>query len=112
MEEAVARLQNMRGSPDKVRLLLDQIRGQNVDAALGILLYSKKRMAHAVRETLKSAIANAENNLSLDVDTLYVSKAYADKGTVFKRFRPRARGRANRIVKWGSHVTVAVRSKD
>lgn len=109
MEEAVARLQNMRGSPSKVRLLLDQIRGQKVDSALGLLLYSRKRMAHAVRETLKSAVANAENNLGMDVDTLIVSKAYADKGSVMKRFRPRARGRASRIIKWGAHVTVAVR---
>ncbi len=112
MEEAVARLQNMRGSPSKARLVLDQIRGLKVDAALSLLLYSRKRMAHAVRETLKSAIANAENNLSLDVDTLFVSQAYADKGTVMKRFRPRARGRASKIVKWGSHVTVAVRPKE
>lgn len=112
MEEAVASLRGLRGSPLKARLLLDQIRGQRVDVALGILMYSKKRMAKAVGETLKSAIANAENNLGLDVDTLYVSRVFADKGGVMKRFRPRARGRASRILKRSSHVTVAVRTKE
>ena len=112
MDEAVASLRNMRGSPLKVRLLLDQIRGKDVDTALGILMYSRKRAAKAVRETLKSAVANAENNLSLDVDTLIVSRCFADKGVVMKRFRPRARGRASRILKRSSHVTVAVRTKE
>ncbi len=112
MEDVVASLRDMRGSPLKVRLLLDQIRGQDVETALGILMYSKKRMARAVGETLKSAIANAENNLGMDVDTLYVSRAFADKGTVMKRFRPRARGRASRILKRSSHVTVAVRTRE
>jgi len=112
MEEAVASLRNLRGSPLKVRLLLNQIRGQNVDIALGCLIYSKKRVARAVKDVLKSAIANAENNLGLDVDTLFVSKAFADKGVVMKRFRPRARGRASRILKRSSHVTVAVRTRE
>ena len=112
MEEAVASLRNSRGSPLKVRLLLNQIRGQKVETALGILLYSRKRMALAVRDTLKSAVANAENNHGMDVDMLVVSRAFADKGTVMKRFRPRARGRASRILKRSSHVTVAVRTKE
>ena len=112
MEEAVATLQNLKCSPLKVRLLLDQIRGKKVDQALSILMFSRKRVAKEVRATLKSAIANAENNLSLDVDTLFVSRAFADKGVVMKRFRPRARGRASRILKRSSHVTVAVRTKE
>lgn len=110
MEEAVARQQNLKGSPTKVRLVLEQIRGQKVETALGILDYSKKRVALVVSQTLRSAIANAENNLGLDVDALIVSKAYADKGSVLKRFRPRARGRASRILKRSTHLTVAVRA--
>jgi len=111
MEEALARQQNLRVSPNKIRLVLAQIRGQKVEAALGILAYSKKRVALVVSQTLKSAVSNAENNLGLDVDTLIVSKATADKGNVMKRFRPRARGRASRILKRSTHLTVAVRTE-
>lgn len=111
MEEAVASLRNLRGSPLKIRLLLDQIRGKKVEAAVAILMYSRKRVAQAVGGVLRSAVANAENNLRLDVDTLFVSQAFADKGAVMKRFRPRARGRASRILKRSSHVTVAVRAE-
>lgn len=112
MAEAVAKLRNMRGSPTKVRLVLDQIRGMSVEAALGVLEFSRKRSALGVKDLLKSAIANAENNLGLDVDTLMVSRAFADKGMVMKRFRPRARGRASRILKRSSHVTLVVRSEE
>ena len=112
MEEAVASLQNLRCSPLKVRLLLDQIRGKDVETALGILMYSRKRVAQALQGTLKSAVANAENNFGMDVDTLFVSRAFADKGVVMKRFRPRARGRSSRILKRSSHVTVAVRARE
>ncbi len=107
--EAVAKLKNLPVSPTKVRLVVDQIRGDRVENALRTLEFSKKRVAHSVRETLKSAIANAENNFGMDVDTLIVFQASVDKGTVMKRFRPRARGRASRVIKRSSHITITVR---
>lgn len=110
--EAVARLRNLPVSPTKVRLVVDQIRGSRVESALRILEFSKKRVAHAVREILKSAIANAENNFGMDVDTLIVSQASVDKGTVMKRFRPRARGRASRVIKRTSHITITVKADE
>ncbi|MBF0625022.1 MAG: 50S ribosomal protein L22 [Magnetococcales bacterium] len=109
--QAVARTRNLRVSPYKARLVVDQIRGLNVDNALQLLTFSKKRVAAAIKTTLASAIANAENNLGLDVDTLVVSQAYVDEGSMLKRFRPRARGRAFRILKRSSHITVAVRPR-
>lgn len=110
--ESVARLRNLPVSPTKVRLVVDQIRGDRVENALRTLEFSKKRVAHSVRETLKSAIANAENNYGMDVDTLFVFSASVDQGTVMKRFRPRARGRASRVIKRTSHVTIALRAKE
>ncbi|MBF0627631.1 MAG: 50S ribosomal protein L22 [Magnetococcales bacterium] len=112
MMEAVARLRNLPVSPTKVRLVVDQIRGHRVEHALRTLEFSKKRVANSVRETLKSAIANAENNYGLDVDTLIVFQASVDQGLVMKRFRPRARGRAGRLIKRTSHLTITVRSAE
>lgn len=109
MDEAVAKTRYFRVSPSKARLVMDQIRGKQVESAMQILEFSKKRVAKAIKETLKSAVANAENNLGLDVDTLVVSQAMVDQGPVMKRFMPRARGRASRIIKRTSHFTVAVR---
>lgn len=111
MDEAFAQLRHLRVSPDKVRLVVNQIRGQKVDQALLTLTYSKKQVAGAVKKTLLSAIANAENNLGLDVDTLVVSKAYVDGAGMLKRISPQSRGRAVRILKRLSHVTVAVAPK-
>ncbi|MBF0416922.1 MAG: 50S ribosomal protein L22 [Magnetococcales bacterium] len=110
--EAVARLRNLPVSPTKVRLVVDLIRGLHVDNALRTLEFSKKRVANTVRETLKSAIANAENNFGLDVDTLVVFQASVDQGLVMKRFRPRARGRSGRVTKRTSHLTITVRSNE
>ncbi|MBF0134733.1 MAG: 50S ribosomal protein L22 [Magnetococcus sp. DMHC-1] len=110
--EAVALTRNIRVSPTKVRLVIDQIRGLGVDKALELLTFSKKRVARTIKTTLGSAIANAENNFGLDVDTLYVLRAFVDEGTKMKRFRPRARGRACRILKRTSHITIAVGSKE
>ncbi|GAB0058013.1 50S ribosomal protein L22 [Candidatus Magnetaquicoccaceae bacterium FCR-1] len=110
--EAVARLRNLPVSPTKVRLVVDLIRGLRVENALRTLEFSKKRVANSVRETLKSAIANAENNFGLDVDTLVVYQASVDQGLVMKRFRPRARGRAGRVTKRTSHLTITVRSTE
>ncbi|MGN7611628.1 50S ribosomal protein L22 [Magnetococcales bacterium HHB-1] len=108
--EAYARTRNFRVSPKKARLVIDLIRGKSVESALEILEFSKKRVAIVIKETLKSAIANAENNFGMDVDTLVVSQAYVDQGPVIKRFRPRARGRACRILKRSSHITIAVQA--
>lgn len=108
--EAVAKMRYFRVSPYKARLVIDMIRGKGVDQAMQILEFTRKHVATAIKETLKAAIANAENNFGLDVDTLVVSKAFVDQGPVIKRFRPRARGRSNRILKRTSHITVAVAS--
>ena len=109
--EAIARLKSHRVSASKARLVINQIRGLPVDKALQALTFSLKGVAPVVKETLKSAIANAENNHGLDVDTLIVSKAFVDEGPTMKRFRPRARGRASRILKRTAHITIAVRSE-
>ncbi|MBF0189187.1 MAG: 50S ribosomal protein L22 [Magnetococcales bacterium] len=109
--EAVAITRQVQVSPTKARLVIDQIRGKQVEQALQILEFSKKRIAQTITKTLKSAIANAENNHGMDVDTLVVSKAYVDGGMMIKRFRPRARGRASRILKRTSNITIAVASE-
>jgi large subunit ribosomal protein L22 len=110
--EALASLKNIRVSPTKVRPIIDQIRGMNVEAALQTLQFSNKRASKYVQDTLKSAVANAEDSHGMDVDTLIVSKAFVDSGPTLKRFRPRARGRASRILKRTSHVTLVVKERD
>jgi large subunit ribosomal protein L22 len=107
--KAVARL--LRTSPRKLNLVAQQIRGLAVSKALAELTFSKKRIAVAVKKTLQSAIANAENNHSLDVDELVVAEAYVGKNLVMKRFSPRARGRAGRIEKPFSQITIIVRER-
>ena len=104
---AVTRL--IRVSPQKLNLLAQLIRGKKVDRALADLTFSRKRVAKDVKKTLESAIANAENNHDLDVDALVVSEAYVGKSIVMKRLRARARGRAARILKPFSQMTVVVR---
>ncbi len=105
--KAVARM--LRVSPQKLNLLAQLIRGKKVDAALADLLFSRKRIAVEVRKALESAIANAENNHSLDVDDLVVAEAHVGKALVLKRFSPRARGRAGRIEKPFANLTIVVR---
>ncbi len=105
--KAVTRL--IRVSPQKLNLLAQLIRGKKVDRALADLTFSRKRVAKDVKKTLESAIANAENNHDLDVDSLIVSEAYVGKNIVMKRLRARARGRAARILKPFSQMTVVVR---
>jgi large subunit ribosomal protein L22 len=107
--EARAVTRNIRVSPQKLNLFAQLIRGKKVDRALADLTFSRKRVAKDVKKTLQSAIANAENNHSLDVDTLVVSEAYVGKNLVLKRIRPRARGRAARIDKPFAQMTVIVR---
>jgi large subunit ribosomal protein L22 len=104
---AVTRL--MRVSPQKLSLLAQLIRGKKVDRALADLTFSRKRIAKDVKKTLESAIANAENNHDLDVDALVVVEAYVGKNLVMKRMRARARGRAGRIEKPFSQITVVLR---
>ena len=107
--EAQAVARNIRVSPQKLNLLAQLIRGKKVAAALADLEFSRKRIAQDVRKCLQSAIANAENNHDLDIDDLIVAQAHVGKGLVMKRFHPRARGRAGRIEKPFSHLTIVVR---
>ncbi len=105
---SVAKLKYARISPQKARLVADQIRGLPVDRAINILSFSNKKAAQIIKKVLDSAIANAEHNDAADVDELIVQQIMIDEGPIMKRFRPRARGRANQILKRMSHVTVAV----
>ena len=95
-------------SPQKCRLVADQIRGLSVDKALTILTFSNKKAAVMVRKVLESAIANAEHNDGADIDELKVSAIFVDQGPVMKRMRARSKGRGNRILKRTSHITVTV----
>jgi large subunit ribosomal protein L22 len=99
----------LRVSPQKLNLLAQLIRGKKVDRALADLEFSRKRIAFDVKKTLESAIANAENNHGLDVDDLVVAEAFVGKALIMKRFSPRARGRAGRLEKPFSHLTIVVR---
>ena len=105
--KAVARM--LRVSPQKLNLLAQLIRGKKVERALADLEFSRKRIAHEVKKTLESAIANAENNHGLDVDDLIVAQAIVGKALVMKRFHARARGRASRIEKPFANLTIIVR---
>ena len=107
--EAMAKLRMLRTSPQKLNLVAAMIRGKKVDKALSDLTFSKKRIAEDVKKTLQSAIANAENNHDLDVDALVVAEAYVGKSITMKRFHARGRGRASRIEKPFSHLTIVVR---
>jgi large subunit ribosomal protein L22 len=110
--EARSVLRNLRTSPQKLNLVAQSIRGKSAEAALAELSFSKRRIANDVKKALQSAIANAENNHQLDVDRLYVSEASVGKSFVMKRFRARARGRAGKIVKPWSRLTVVVRERE
>ena len=107
--EARAVLRTIRVSPQKLNLVATLIRGKKVSSALADLEFSRKRIAGTVRKTLESAVANAENNHNLDVDALVVAEAFVGKSIVMKRFNARGRGRANRIEKPYSHLTIVVR---
>ena len=102
---------NVRSSTRKVSLVLDHIRGKKADVALRDLDFTRKRIAIDVSKTVKSAIANAENNYQFDIDNLYVKEAYVGKGIVMKRFRPRAKGRASPIKKPFSRITIVLAEK-
>jgi large subunit ribosomal protein L22 len=110
--EAMAFAKHIRVSPQKLNLVAQSIRGKNCEAALAQLQFSRRRIAGDVKKLLESAIANAENNHQLDVDRLYVSEASVGKAMVMKRFRPRARGRAGKILKPFSNMRLIVRERE
>jgi large subunit ribosomal protein L22 len=101
-------LRGVRLSPQKGRLVADQIRGLAVDKALDILKYSPKKGARIIQKVVESAIANAEHNDGADIDELRITRIFVDQGPVFKRFRPRAKGRASKIIKPTCHISVTV----
>lgn len=106
---AVAR--HIRISSRKVKIVIDLIRGKQVDEALAILMYTPKSAAPVVEKLLNSAIANAENNLSMHRESLYVAEVYADQGPTLKRFWARSHGRADVILKRSSHITIVLDQK-
>jgi large subunit ribosomal protein L22 len=106
--EAKSILRNLRVSPQKLNLVAAMIRGMDANKAVAALTFSRRRISGDVKKALQSAIANAENNHSLDVDRLYVKEAYVGKGLVMKRFRARAKGRGAKILKPFSHLTIIV----
>lgn len=106
--EAKAILRSARISPQKARLVADQVRGLAVGRATNLLQFSDKKAAHLIRKVLLSAVANAENNLGADVDELKIAKIFVDEGAILKRMHARAKGRGSRISKRTSHITVVV----
>lgn len=110
--EARAVLRTIRVSPQKLNLVAQLIRGKKANAALADLEFSTKRIASTVRKTLASAIANAENNHNLDVDALVVAEAYVGKSITLKRFHARGRGKASRVTRPFSHLTIVVREAE
>ncbi len=109
--EAKAIVKYVRMSSRKVGVVLNLIRGKNVNEAFAILQYTPKDAAAVLNKLLKSAVANAENNLNLDAANLYVAEAYACQGPTLKRFRPHAQGRAFSIKKRTSHITIVVKER-
>ncbi len=110
--EARAYLKNARIAPRKVQIVLDLIRGKDTETAMAILEHTPKSACEYLEKLLKSAIANAENNFGMDRDNLYISECYVCPGPIMKRIMPRAQGRAYRILKRTSHVTLAVSERE
>ncbi len=106
-----AKLSNARVSVQKACFVLDAIRGKDVETALGILAYNPRYASSVIEKVLKSAIANAENNNGMDVSKLYIEECYAGQAPTMKRIRPRAQGRAYRILKRMSHITVVLNER-
>lgn len=106
--EVAAKLRGAGLSAQKARLVADQVRGKSVEQALDLLTFSPKKGAAVIKKVLESAIANAEHNEGADVDELKVSTIFVDEGVTMKRIRPRAKGRADRILKRTCHITVKV----
>ena len=110
--EAKAIAKYVRIAPRKVNLVAAEVRGKSIDEAIAILKFTPRRGAEELEKVLKSAVANAENNLDLDRDNLYVSEAYANEGPTLKRFRPRSQGRAFSILKRSSHIGIVVAERE
>ena len=102
---------NVRSSPRKINVILKNIREKKVDIAIRDLTFKRKRIAHDIKKTVQSAVANAENNNQYDIDNLYVQEAYVGKSIVLKRFRPRAKGRASSIKKPYANITIILSEK-
>jgi large subunit ribosomal protein L22 len=111
MEEVQAKLKYARISPQKARLVANQIRGLPLENAINLLSFSKKKASALIKDILTSAIANASHNAGLDIDNLFVSTVHVDEGPTVKRFEARAKGRSNRILKRTSHIVVKVSEK-
>ena len=112
MAEAKAYLKYVRISPRKVKVVLDLIRNKSADLAMGILQHTPKAACEPLEKLLKSAMANAENNHNMDVAKLYVAECSVSQGPILKRIRPRAQGRAFRIDKKTSHITVVLKERE
>lgn len=110
--EVAAKLKFVRLSPQKCRLVCDQIRGLPIDRALDILKFSRKRSATILKKVLDSAIANAEHNLGADIDELKVAKIFADQGPTYKRMMAKAKGRGSRILKPTCHITIVLSDEE
>lgn len=110
--QAMAKARMVRVSPQKLNLVAQLIRGKKVQRALDELEFSRKRISSDVRKVLESAIANAENNHDLDIDNLVVDQAFVGKNLVMKRWRPRARGRAGKILKPFAEITIVVKEAE
>ncbi len=106
--EAKALAREIRISPQKARLIADLVRGQDVATAINTLRFMPKKGARILRKVIESALANASQNEAIDVDTLYIKTIFIDGGPMLKRIMPRAQGRANRILKRTSHITVVL----
>jgi len=109
--EAKAVARYVRIAPRKVRVVMDLLRGKSIPDALTVLRFTPKAASPIIEKVLKSAVANAEHNYDMDINKLVVSQAFADQGPTLKRFRPRAQGRASRINKRTSHISIVVSEK-
>ncbi|MBQ8682312.1 MAG: 50S ribosomal protein L22 [Selenomonadales bacterium] len=109
--EAKAVAKHIRITPRKMRIVMNLIRGKNVNEAFAILKFTPKVGAEVLEKVLKSAVANAEHNFDMNVDNLYVSTAFVDQGPTLKRIHPRSRGQAFKILKRSSHVTIMVKER-
>ena len=110
--EAKAYLRNVRIAPRKVQIVLDLIRGKDTDTAMAILRHTPKAACEHLEKLLKSAIANADHSFNMDVNNLYVAECFVCPGPIMKRIRPRAQGRAFRVFKRTSHVTLVLKEKE
>ena len=101
----------VRVSPSKAKIVLDQIKGKDIGTAAGLLRYSPRYASDVIYKVLNSAVANAENNLGMDTDKLFVEEAYANQGPTMKRIRPESKGRAYKILKKTSHISIVLNER-